>query len=60
MPMSTDDRAVQHWGAGAVMRNNISEEEEDMVRSVLCKQLVYQTRKCKFLQNFVNTCTSDA
>jgi hypothetical protein len=59
MPLSTGGHIVQHWGAGAMMRNSSTEEEKDMVGSVLCKQL-YQTRECKFLQDFVNTSGSDA
>ena len=41
------------------MRNNSAEEEKDTVGSVPCKPL-YQTRECKFLQNFVNTRGSNA
>ena len=41
------------------MRNSSTEEEKDMVGSVLCKQL-YQMWECKFLPNFVNTRESDA
>ena len=40
------------------MRNSSTEEEKDMVGSVLCKQL-YQTWECKVLKNFVNTHGSD-
>jgi hypothetical protein len=46
------------WGAGAMMRNSSPKEEKDTVKYVLCKQL-FQTRECKFVQNFVNTRGSD-
>jgi hypothetical protein len=42
------------------MRNSSPEEEKDTVRSVLHKQLIYQTWEYKFLQNFINTHGSDA
>ena len=41
------------------MRNSSTEEEKDMVGSVLCNQL-YKTRECKFLQNFAKMHRSDA
>jgi hypothetical protein len=56
--LSRGSHVVQHWGAGAVMRNISTEEEKYTVGNVLCKQL-YQTRECNFLQNFVNTGGSD-
>ena len=46
-------------GSRGMMRYIGTEEEKDMVGSILCEQL-YQTRACKFLQNIVNTCGSDA